>query len=347
MGGFVLFGRSDVGADFERLIFVQDRTCGLRAVIVLHSLLRGPAFGGIRRRHYENEEAAIFEAFELAETMTLKCALADLPAGGGKAVILDHNGLDMQEIYSSMGRAVEGLAATYVCGPDVGTGEEELDYIRKETNYVSPAANEPANATAKGIVAGLRGISRVCSDNENLAGKHYLIQGLGAVGMNLAERLIKLDGRVTGCDVDEAACERAREMGVDIIPHYAAYTIACDVFMPCALGGVISGPEAKAAPWKAVCGAANNQFATIEAAKTLYDRGIYVAPDLVVNAGAVIEGVYTFREGQTPQTRERVDQEIEAIADRTEKILRISLDREEPPSAVARFMALDMKKALS
>jgi len=341
----VFFGRSDAGADYERLIFVQDRTCGLRAVIVLHSLRRGPAFGGIRRRLYADEDSAILDALLLAETMTLKCALAGLPAGGGKAVILDHSGLDREAIYRAMGRAVAGLAGTYVCGPDIGTDDAELAIVRHETDFVSPEANTPAAATVRGILSGLRGTLRVLDGNENLAGRHMLIQGLGSIGLRLATELIALGARVSGCDVTEERCLAGRDAGVEIIPEAGTYIIAADVFMPCALGSVIGPDEARAAPWKAVCGAANNQLASPEAGRILVERGILMAPDLVVNAGAVIEGVYTYREGQTPQARQRAEEAIDAIADRTECILRQAIERGEPPEDVARFGAWEMLKS--
>jgi leucine dehydrogenase len=136
----VLFSRDGEGSDFERVIAVQDRESGLQALIVLHSTVRGPAFGGIRRVSYPSEEAALADAMRLAASMSAKCALAELPAGGAKTVLLDQPGLDRPAAYAALGRAVAALAGDYVCGPDVGTGPEELAALRAHTKHVNPVA---------------------------------------------------------------------------------------------------------------------------------------------------------------------------------------------------------------
>src|SRR5690349_2879646 len=130
------------------MIAIQDRAIGLRAIVVLHSLARGPAFGGIRRVTYPSEAAGLADAERLAHAMTRKCALAGLSAGGGKTVIFDGPALQREAAYAVLGEVIEKLGGDYVCGPDIGTGEAELEVLRKQTRWVNPAGNDAARSTA-------------------------------------------------------------------------------------------------------------------------------------------------------------------------------------------------------
>ncbi|NVB42121.1 Glu/Leu/Phe/Val dehydrogenase [Pseudenhygromyxa sp. WMMC2535] len=332
-------GAGDVsGAGWARIVAVQEPSCGLRAVIVLHSLARGPAFGGIRRRRYASEDAALDDARMLAEAMSLKCALAELDAGGGKTVILDHEGLDRPRAYEALGRAIEELGGRYVCGPDVGTGSAELDALRRATSHVNPAQNDAGRSTAAGVLAGLRGLSQVVFGDETLGGRRYVIQGLGAVGGALAAALVAAGGEVAGWDPDLHARERAAAVGVRLLEDgAAALREPCEVFMPCALGGVLDAQTCAAAPWRAVCGSANNQLDAATGARaeqTLHERGIAWAPDFVVSAGAVIEGVETVL-GEGEGARARVVEKIEATAERCAAILEAARAENRPPRQVA------------
>jgi glutamate dehydrogenase/leucine dehydrogenase len=148
------------------VITIDEPGVGLRAVIVIDSLARGPAFGGVRRAVYADEAEALADAQRLAEAMSRKCALAELPAGGGKAVILDAPTLDRAAAYEKFGEHVERLGGQYVCGPDIGTGVDELAAIRRATKWVNPVHNDAARSTAAGVLAGLRGLSRVSFGDE-------------------------------------------------------------------------------------------------------------------------------------------------------------------------------------
>src|SRR5690606_32300698 len=169
-----------------RVITIDEPRVGLRGVIVIDSLARGPAFGGIRRAVYADEAAALDDARQLAEAMSRKCALAELPAGGAKTVIFDSPQLDREAGYQRLGEIVEQLGGQYVCGPDIGTGAAELAAIRRATRWVNPVDNDAARSTAAGVLAGLRGLSRALFGDEQLGGRRYVIQGLGAVGSALA-----------------------------------------------------------------------------------------------------------------------------------------------------------------
>ncbi len=303
-----------------REIAIDEPQLGLRGVIVIDSLARGPAFGGVRRARYADEAAGLADARRLAEAMSLKCALAELAAGGAKTVIFDDPKLDRAAGYARLGELVEALAGQYVCGPDVGTGPAELAAIRSRTRWVNPADNDAARSTAAGVLAGLRGLSRVVFGDEGLGARSYVIHGLGAVGSALASALLAAGARVRGWDRDPQARARAAALGVGLLDEDRVLREPCDVFMPCALGQILTVSACEAGPWRAVCGAANNQLAEPAAAATLERRGVAWAPDFAVNAGAVIEGVETVL-GTGDEARAQVVTQIEAIGDRVASIL--------------------------
>jgi leucine dehydrogenase len=307
---------TEPGADWQRIVAVQDLASGLRAIVVLHSLARGPAFGGVRRAVYRSEQAGLSDAKRLAEAMSLKCALAGLPAGGGKAVIFDGPTLDREAGYEALGRAIEALGGSYVCGPDVGTGARELAALRRTTGWVNPAGNDASRSTAAGVLAGLRGLLGVVFEDPDVSRRRYVIQGLGGVGSALAGALLDAGASVAGWDPDPDARAGAGAIGVELLDAATVLCTPCDVFMPCALGHTLTRELCERAPWRAVCGSANNQLADRDAAAVMRRRGITWAPDFVVNAGAVIEGVETVM-----GSGERVAGGIAALEDRCAQLL--------------------------
>jgi glutamate dehydrogenase/leucine dehydrogenase len=321
-----------------RVITIDEPSVGLRGVIVIDSIARGPAFGGVRRAVYVDEAAGHEDAKRLAEAMSRKCALAELPAGGGKAVIFDSPRLDREAAYERFGEHVERLAGQFVCGPDLGTGVAELAAIRRTTRWVNPVENDAARSTAAGVLAGLRGLSRVVFGDEHLGERSYVIQGLGAVGSALATALVAAGARVSGWDPDPHAQLRAAAIGVLLLDEHEVMDEPCDVFMPCALGEILTATVCEQGPWRAICGSANNQLADASAAMVLHRRGIAWAPDFVVNAGAVIEGVETV---VGPGARERIVTGIEAIGDRTAMIL----ERSESENRSTLEIALERARA--
>jgi leucine dehydrogenase len=325
------------GATWARVIAIHDADSGLRAFVVIDSWARGPAFGGIRRRAYASESDALADALALAAAMTRKCALAELPAGGAKTVVIDHPGFAREPGYLALGRAIDQLEGRYVCGPDVGTGEAELAHVRRATRHVNPAGNDAGAATARGVLAGLHGVVATCFGTRSLAGLRVVIEGLGAVGSALAAALLDAGAQVHGFDLDAQACARAAARGVQLLAADRLYEHPCDVFMPCALGRSLTRERVARATWRAVCGSANNQIATPEVELDLHARGIAWAPDELVSAGAVIEGVYTVAQGEAG--RAAAARTIAAIADTCAQLLVRSRAEDRPPGELARALA--------
>lgn len=330
-----LFDLDVPGGDHRELVALQDPPSGLQAVIVLHRAVDGVAAGGIRRRAYEDQGHAIAEAMSLARSMSLKLAMADVPAGGAKAVILDHDDLDLASGYTALGRAVDRLGGRYLCGPDLGTGEEELAYVREATGHVNPLGNAPNRSTALGVLAGIRGVLSVLEGDPSPAGHRLAIQGLGGVGLEVARGLIEAGGEVVGADLDEARCETASRLGVEIVEPDEILATPCTVLVPCALGGILTTGAVDRLQAQAVCGSANDQLASPEAGGRLYDRGILYAPDLVVNPGAAIEGVMTSRHGATEAVRRRAREKIGTIETTVADLLERSREEDVPSHRLA------------
>lgn len=281
-------------ADCEQVLVVRDRAADVTVVIAVHDTRRGPAHGGIRRFCYPDFGAAVADAIALAQAMTWKCALADVAAGGGKAVILDRAGLDRTAAYRLVGRTVEQLGGRYFTGPDVGTGDEDLAVVAQETRYVAVdhgdgGPGDLAAATATGVFAALAALAERLGTP--LAELRVAVQGLGAVGWQLCRRLHAAGAHLIVSDVVPVRTnEAATAFGAVVVAPERITTVPCDVFAPCALGGVLTRAVCEQLPARGVCGAANNVFAGPDAAMVLHRRGVPAVPDFVANAGALVLG---------------------------------------------------------
>lgn len=333
----MLFQRQGPGAGYERLVVVQRPTLGLRAIIAVHSTGHGPAFGGIRRKHYASEDDALADALELAEAMSHKCVLAGLPAGGAKTVVMmdDEPTIDWQAAYEVLGVEIKRLHGSYVCGPDLGTGPQELEAVRRTCPFVNPEGNDAGVSTAAGVHAGLRAVWRALGPPLGST-RTVAIQGLGAVGRALATALREEGVEVVGADLEPEACRTAARLGVRIVEPQALLDQACEVLIPCAGGHVLDAAAIERLRCRAVCGSANNQLATPADAMRLHEREILHAPDVVVSAGAVIEGVLTVQQGRDVSVRARVREAIEGIEGTLGSVLDEAGRRGLPPTAVAR-----------
>jgi leucine dehydrogenase len=296
----------------EQVIVFRDGPSGLRGFLAIHSTALGPAFGGVRIMTYRREQDALADALRLARGMTYKCALAELPAGGGKAVILDRRGLQRERAFEAFGRVVESLGGRFFTGGDVGIRPADLAHVRRSTTHVacesSPELGDINEHTAMGVWHAMRG----CLEHLGLepAGARVAIQGVGNVGAWLARILAREGCAVTVADRDAALARRvAGELGARAISAARVLAAECDVLAPCALGGVLSARTIPALRCRVVCGAANNQLATPADGDRLARRGILYAPDYLANAGGVLRGVEFYllgrRESWTSLERQR------------------------------------------
>ena len=277
----------------ESVHLFDDAKTGMRAIIAIHSTHLGPAAGGTRFWHYADKNAAMTDALRLSRGMSYKNAMAGLPAGGGKAVILaDSAKTKTQDLLDCFARAVDNLAGRYITAQDVGMSEADMVALSKGTRHVAGLpgqGGDPGPYTARGVYLGVKAAAKRALGADTMAGIHVAIQGVGSVGGGLA-RYLAMDGaQLTIADVDTARAEAlATNIGARCVNVGEIMSIEADVFSPNALGAVLTKASVAALRVKAVAGGANNQLATGPEGRLLADRGILYAPDYVINAGGII-----------------------------------------------------------
>lgn len=280
---------------YERVLFGEDPACGYRGIIAIHSTVRGPAGGGTRFWNYRTDEEALHDALRLARGMTYKNALAELPLGGGKSVIIGDNRMhDRENLFRAHGRFVNSLAGQYTTGEDVGTSTADMDYVRQETSYVAGLhgrSGDPSPRTARGVLRAMQATAKHRWGNESLEGKTVSIQGCGHVGYHLAAEVNQAGGRLVVADIDAERVKRVvSDFAATAVSAETIYSVPADIFAPCALGGILNDDTIPQLKVEIVCGAANNQLLEPHHGDLLERREILYAPDYAANAGGVING---------------------------------------------------------
>lgn len=316
--------------DFEQIIVINQNRSGLRALIAIHDTTRGPALGGTRLRAYPDDASALADCMRLARAMSYKAALADLKCGGGKAVIMDHAGLKRGEAFEAFGAFVESLGGRFQTGKDLGTTDEDIRAMARQTRYVACNADADYNA-ALGIREGIKACLAFLYGDDSLAGRRVAIQGLGAVGWTLARLLGEAGAQLMVADLDESKVERARaELGAEAVSPEQICSVECDVFSPCAVGGVINGRTIHQLKAKIIAGSANNVLAEEGLGWKLKELGIAYAPDYLINAGALIAGYNAFLLGKKESRAE-----VMRIYHRTLELLRMAAEQGLPTNLAA------------
>lgn len=280
----------------ENLIIKQNPSVGMTAIIAIHSLKRGPALGGCRFVSYDSVDAAMMDAMKLAEAMTYKSAMADLPLGGGKSVIINHANIrDRAVLFRYFGEMVDSLNGQYITATDSGTTEEDMKIVANKTKHVTSisktktAQDDTASMTANGVLRAIQAAVKHKFKRDDLEGIHVAIQGVGSVGYLLSKLLIAQGAKLTIGDKNQQALARCQaEFAANVVNADHITSVACDVFAPCALGGVIHSDMIGYLNTPIVCGAANNQLRHAEDGELLRQKGILYLPDYVVNAGGLI-----------------------------------------------------------
>lgn len=283
----------------EQVVFCQDRASGLKAIIGIYSTALGPALGGTRFYPYASEDEALHDVLELSRGMAYKNSLAGLDLGGGKAVIWgDPEQIKSEQLLRAYGRFVESLGGRYYTACDVGTYTPDMDFVARETSYVTGRSVEHGGAgdssilTAWGVFQGMRAAAEHMWGSPTLKGRRVGVSGLGKVGKYLTQHLIEDGAEVVATDVNSKALDWARTTypQVTLVPDNTSLVAGdIDVYAPCALGFALNDDTVPALRAKIVAGAANNQLAHPGVEKLLMDRGILYAPDYCVNAGGVIQ----------------------------------------------------------
>ena len=328
----------------EDLHFVWNEETGLKAVIAVHSTHLGPAAGGCRFWNYENSADALKDALRLSRGMSYKNAMAGLPLGGGKAVILaDKDRKKSPEMLHAFGKAVDSLCGRYVTAEDVGISVSDMIEVRRMTPFVAglPAetgvGGDPGPHTSLGVFLGIKAAVKRALGRDSLNGLHIALQGAGSVATGVAMHAAAEGAKLSVADVDQAKAHKLAEaangkvVGTDEI-----LSLEADVLSPCALGAILDEQSIAALNVPIVAGGANNQLATPADGPRVQQRGILYAPDYVINAGGIINvSTEYLRDGDASLVRER----IEGIPGRLETIWAESKSSGRDPASVADAMA--------
>jgi len=331
--------------DHEEIHFVSDGKCGLKAIIAVHSTHLGPAGGGARFWHYAKDDDALTDALRLSRGMSYKNAMAGLPLGGGKSVILaDADRSKSTDLLHAFGKAVDGLGGRYVTAEDVGMNVADMVEIARSTRYVAGLPNsagdvggDPGPHTSLGVFLGIKAAVKRALGKENLSGLHIAMQGAGSVATGVALHACAEGANLSIADVDQAKAQKLADAtnGKAVAPE-EILALEADVVSPNALGAILTEQTIAALKTPIVAGGANNQLATPEDGQRLHARGILYAPDYVINAGGIINVCTEYLgDGDASLVRQR----IEGIPVRLEQVWAESQASGRDPAAVADAMA--------
>ena len=333
------------GREHEQVVFCQDRQCGLRAIIAVYSTALGPALGGTRFHPFTDEDAAVADVLALSRAMAYKNAVAGLPHGGGKAVIIGDPRRDKTpELLRAYGRFVQSLGGRYVTAADVGTYVADMDVVAETCDYVTGRSESAGGSgdsgvlTAFGVYRGMLAAAAFRWSTTGLGGRRVGVVGIGKVGRNLIELLLADGVTVLATDVDPAALAWARDNHPDVELLGGADEVmaaAVDIIAPCALGGAITDANVDTIRAAVVCGAANNQLAHDGLDERLRERDVLYCPDFVVNSGGVIQ-VADERNGFD---FERAEEHTAKIYDTTLEILDLAAAKGVTPTEAASHIA--------
>lgn len=332
----------------QHLSFCSDPESGLRAIIAVHNTSRGAALGGCRMFPYANDEEALRDVLRLSRGMTYKSAVANLPLGGGKSVIIgDPRAHKSEALLEAMGRFLEQLGGLYVAAEDSGTSVSDLKVMNRMTEHVAgiarrpgfdgqPSNGDPSPATAWGTFVGLRAAVQHQLGRNDLDGLTVAIQGVGNVGFRLARHLAEAGARLWVHDIHRENLDRAAdELGATPAAAEDILRLPVDVVAPCAMGAVLNDQSIRQLQARVVAGAANNQLAESRHDQALRDQGILYAPDYVINAGGIIDVCYE-RNGPDPAA---VKAHVDTIADTLAEIFQRADQTGSPTGQIANQLA--------
>ncbi|HTL81847.1 MAG TPA: Glu/Leu/Phe/Val dehydrogenase dimerization domain-containing protein [Bacteroidia bacterium] len=284
--------------DHEQVVFCNDNTTGLKAIIAIHNTTLGPALGGTRMWPYVNESEALTDVLRLSRGMTYKAAVAGLNLGGGKAVIIADSRKDKNEgLMRRFGKFVDSLGGKYITAEDVGVNAKDMEQVHMETKHVTgipPAlggSGDPSPVTAYGVYMGMKASAKERWGNDSLSGKKIAVQGIGNVGSHLVDHLVKEGATIFITDIyeDKVSAVKKKHASVEVVSGDKLFDLDIDIYAPCALGATVNNESLAKLKCSIICGAANNQLADENVhGKIVMEKGILYAPDFVVNAGGLI-----------------------------------------------------------
>jgi leucine dehydrogenase len=317
----------------EQVVFASEAKSGLRAIIAVHNTNLGPAMGGCRMWNYATEAEAVRDALRLSRGMTYKNAVAGLPIGGGKSVIIGNPKTDKTPaLFEALGEALERLGGRYVTAEDVGTSPADMAYVAGKTRFVAGLGDrgDPSPFTALGCFVGAQAAVKHQFKRDSFDGLTVALQGLGHVGYDYARRLHAAGAKLVVADIDQNSLKRAQEeFGAQVVDINAIYDVEADIYAPCALGATLNPDTLSRLKVKIVAGGANNQLSTPEMGEVCRQKGILYAPDFVINAGGIIKVCYEYMNTQ----EDGMDAHVRRIGDTLAEVF-ATADAEGVPTSV-------------
>jgi leucine dehydrogenase len=329
----------DAFDDHEQVVFCDDKESGLRAIISIHSTALGPAVGGCRMWQYASNNEALIDALRLSRGMTYKNAMAGLPFGGGKAVILgDSKTMKTEALFKSFGRYMQSLSGKYVTAEDVGINTSDMAIVHTETDYVAGLegkSGDPSPFTAYGVFKGITAAVQHKFAHSSFKGLKVSVQGVGHVGYYLCEYLNAAGAELIVTDIDQDAVARVvKEFNATAVSTDAIYDQDVDVYAPCALGATINDDTINRLKCSIIAGAANNQLAEDRHGTELMKKGILYTPDYVINAGGIIN--ISFEENYD---KDAATSKVEEIYDTLTEVFETSARDGRPTNQIADQLA--------
>ena len=321
----------------EKVLFINNEKAGLKAIIAVHNTNLGPAIGGCRLFPYASYDDALFDVLRLSRGMSHKNAVAGLPHGGGKGVINADPSMKTEAMFEAFGEAVNNLGGDYITAEDVNTTCDDALVMMRKTNHICGLpmnSGDPSPFTARGVWQGIRATAKVALGRDDLEGLTIAVQGLGKVGYDLC-RLLHNSGAklIVANRSNKAMAEKAaEEFGAKIVGTDEIYAQECDIFSPNAMGAILNPTTIPQLKCKAVAGGANNQILDDASGEALKARGIFYAPDFVINGGGVINAA---AEVDGPYDVKAVLQKVDNIYNSIEHILSESKSTGEPEGIIA------------
>ncbi|HEV2082052.1 MAG TPA: Glu/Leu/Phe/Val dehydrogenase [Brevundimonas sp.] len=336
-------------ANHEGIHAFSDEKTGLKAIVAVHSTARGPAVGGTRMWNYGSSAEALEDVLRLSKGMSYKNAVADLEMGGGKSVIIgDSRTQKTPELFRAFGRFIDHLGGNYYAAEDVGVSVDDIAQARTQTEYVvglsggKEGSGDPSPVTAEGVFRSTLLAARRLWKQDDLTGLTIAVQGIGHVGGYLADKLHAAGAKLVVTDVNVPLLEEvAARTGAEIVAPDAIYDVKADIYAPCALGATLNPQTLDRLTVKAVVGAANNQLATPEIGRILFERGVLYAPDYVANGGGIINVASELKARQTGGAYDPawVEGKLSRLMETLEEVLDRSASEQRPTHEIADAIA--------
>ena len=304
--------------DHEKVLIAREAESGYHGIIAVHSTVLGPAVGGTRFWNYESEAEALTDALRLSRGMTYKTALAGLPLGGGKSIIIgDNKTPNRAALLRAHGRFVETLQGSYITAEDVGTTPADMEIVRLETRHVGgllDRSGDPSPHTARGVFRAIQASTEFLWRISELSGVTVAVQGCGSVAYHLAKLLHEAGARLIVADVNEESVARVVEaFAAKVVHPREIFSVQADVFAPCALGGIVNDETIPELKVQIVAGSANNQLLEERHGAMLQERHILYAPDYVANAGGVLNGCVELLGWRAEHAARKVDEIYDTV----------------------------------